>query len=54
MHVYRWVLRVSPLGYFLAVFEGENGAAEGVFERDEMRGTVMDIGVYYGVFFDIG
>ena len=38
----------------MAVFEGENGAAEGVFERDEMRRTVMDIGVYHGVFFDIG
>ena len=53
MHVYRWVLRVSPLGYFLTVFEGENGAGEGIFERDEMGGTVMDIGVYYGVFLDI-
>ena len=53
MHVYRWALRVSPLGYFLAVFERENGAAEGIFERDEMRGTIMDIRVCYGVFFDI-
>ena len=34
---------MSPLGYFLAVFEGEDGAGKGIFEGDEVRGTVMDV-----------
>lgn len=49
MHVYRWVLCVRPLGYFLAVLEGEFGASEGVFEGDEARGAVMGVGRCYGV-----
>ena len=44
MHVYGWVLRVRPVGHFLAVFEGEYRAGEGVLEGDEARGAVVDVG----------
>ena len=43
MHVNRWVLRVRPLGYFSAVFEGKDSAREGVFEGDETRGAVVGV-----------
>ena len=35
---------MRPLGYFLAVFEGEDGASEGIFEGDEARGAEMGVG----------
>ena len=54
MHVYGWGLRVRPLRYFAAVFEGEDGAGEGVLEGDEARGAVVGVGGRDGVFLDIG
>ena len=43
MHVYKGALRVRPFGYLLAVFEGEYGAGEGVFEGDETRGAEVGV-----------
>ena len=43
VHVYRWISRARPLGDLLAVFQGQDGAGEGVFEGDEARGAVVDV-----------
>ena len=34
---------MRPLGYFLAVFEGQYGAAKSVFEGDEAGGGKVGI-----------
>ena len=44
MHVYRWVLHVRPMGYFLTIFEWEYGAGKGVLEGDNACGGKVDIG----------
>lgn len=54
MQAYRGVLLTRPGRDGLAVREGEDSAAEGVFERDEAGGGEVVVGGEDGVGADVG